>query len=304
MSLFLDFVIDCLKNLTVDMVKPLIIALGLYAFYKLRVFIKALIAKIELMLGEARRKKEMQTQVNVTHVSILLISHKVIIVSVMLGIVVSTFMNVLPLLLAEKGTQHGQEETRSNEELNRRSETLREAKDTTHEIELAQGETEKPKLPAMSDEEFMELCASGNAAKVEEAIQNGANINAKDGFHTALMLAVDDKHIETVKLLIQNGANIHAKDHNGTTALIMAAWDGSIETVKLLIQNGANVNARDNYGHTALMRAAWHGSTETVKFLIKSGATVNARDNKKRTALTWAANDETKKLLRSYGAKE
>ncbi len=32
----------------------------------------------------------------------------------------------------------------------------------------------------MSDEDFLELCESGDARKVEDAIKLGANVNAKD----------------------------------------------------------------------------------------------------------------------------
>ena len=73
---------------------------------------------------------------------------------------------------------------------------------------------------AMSDAEFVELCKSGNAAKVEEAIRNGANVNAKDWYgKTALMLAVDREHIETVRVLLQNGAEVNARSNDGVTVL-------------------------------------------------------------------------------------
>lgn len=44
----------------------------------------------------------------------------------------------------------------------------------------------------MSDEDFVELCISGGTVKVEEAIINGANVNAKD--------KDDTKRIESRKL--------------------------------------------------------------------------------------------------------
>lgn len=39
----------------------------------------------------------------------------------------------------------------------------------------------------MSDEDFVELCISGGTVKVEEAIINGANVNAKDKDDTKRM---------------------------------------------------------------------------------------------------------------------
>ena len=81
------------------------------------------------------------------------------------------------------------------------------------------------KKVAMSDSDFMKLCESGDAKKVEEAIVNGANVNAKDNTgKTALMLAT-------------------------------ATWKSRIEVAEVLLKHGANVNNRNKNGHTALMGA-------------------------------------------------
>ena len=59
----------------------------------------------------------------------------------------------------------------------------------------------------MSDKDFVNLCGFGDARKVEEAIMNGANVNAKDNDgRTALMWAKISSRTETVKLLRRYGA--------------------------------------------------------------------------------------------------
>ena len=59
----------------------------------------------------------------------------------------------------------------------------------------------------MSDDKFLELCESGNARRVEEAIRNGANVNAKyNNGYTALMLAAEKGQTETAELLREYGA--------------------------------------------------------------------------------------------------
>lgn len=59
----------------------------------------------------------------------------------------------------------------------------------------------------MRDSYFVELCKSGDAAKVEEAIMNGANINAMNrGSRTALMWSERFHHTETSNLLRSYGA--------------------------------------------------------------------------------------------------
>lgn len=63
------------------------------------------------------------------------------------------------------------------------------------QLEAQRQELERAKVskqrPAMSDYDFRILCTYGTASEVEEAIMNGANINAKDDFGlTALTVAV------------------------------------------------------------------------------------------------------------------
>ena len=104
--------------------------------------------------------------------------------------------------------------------------------------------TDKPKRPAMNDAEFVELCRVGDVVKVEEAIQNGAYVNARN--------------------------------NNGWTALMMAALNGHTETARVFLQNNADVNARDNNGLTALrwtkMRPELKGHQDTVNLLLSYGA--------------------------------
>ena len=162
----------------------------------------------------------------------------------------------------------------------------------------------------MSDEAFIELCKSGNARVVAEAVMNGANVNAKEKYGdgaTALMWVATKGHIDIAKLLINHGADVNAKAKYGVTALMGAANDGKTQIVELLLKHSADVNAKcyDDYdGRTALMWAAKNGHIEIIELLVEHGADVNAKDNYGWTALRWAENTETANLLRRYGAKE
>ena len=74
------------------------------------------------------------------------------------------------------------------------------------QIEALQQEKAKKKIPPMSDSDFLKLCEAGNAKKVEEAIMNGANVNAKDNDGwTALMYAAWNGHTDTAGLLCKYG---------------------------------------------------------------------------------------------------
>ena len=203
--------------------------------------------------------------------------------------------------------------------------------------------TPKPQRPPMSDDEFdvdfVKLCESGDAKKVEDAIINGANVNARGNYgDTALMSAAREGHTETAELLLKHGADVNVKHTSGytalwkavfnghtktvelllkhgadandnadTTALMWAACSGNTEVAEALLKHGADINAKDNDGCTALMKVSRGGEVKTAELLLKYGADINVKNNKGKTALDLAKrgdNTEIVQLLRAHGAKE
>ena len=133
----------------------------------------------------------------------------------------------------------------------------------------------------LSDEDFIAVCSKGVEQDIINAINDGANVNAKakSGGATPLILAVSRGRTEVVNALIKAGADVNAADSTGNTALIMAAWtlNSKIEIINALLQAGADVNAKDKFsGGTALMTAVANQDVEIVNALIKAGANVNA----------------------------
>lgn len=105
---------------------------------------------------------------------------------------------------------------------------------------------------------------------------------------TALMYAIQERDLESVKLLIQAGADV-----NKTTRSIPSQediekeWNESYKNP----QDKEKQELADNDRifdwcyigagkRTPLMYAAWHGTPEIIEFLIKSGANINAQDSK------------------------
>lgn len=73
------------------------------------------------------------------------------------------------------------------------------------------------------------MSAKGNLEGVTEAINAGADVDAKDDDGmTALIFAARNSGAETVSTLIEAGANVHIKDNNGKTA-----YDYALENPKL-----------------------------------------------------------------------
>ena len=168
------------------------------------------------------------------------------------------------------------------------------------------------------DEEFLELCEIGHLEDIVLAIENGANIEAKNIFGETLLMRVTslDMPVEVVECLIELGADVNSCNDSGKTILMNAVRnhrqnfdvvkDPDYELVKLLIEKGANVQAVDERGGTVLMYAASRSEPEILKLLLENGADINAQDENGITALMLAVHSnssEAIKLLLDAGAK-
>ena len=155
--------------------------------------------------------------------------------------------------------------------------------------------------------ELINAVTNGNIKLVNELIQAGANVNAKNSNGvTALMAASQDGHLDCIDILLSNGADVNAKDNRGRTALMFASFSGlTHKCMEMLLARGADVNAKNNTGITALMLACREGHISCIKMLVAKGADVNAKDNKGRTALMYASqkgHSEAVKFLKESGA--
>lgn len=111
--------------------------------------------------------------------------------------------------------------------------------------------------PAMSDIDFYRMCRNAPYEKVIQALDEGANPNAKN--------------------------------NNGTTALMTAAeHNTNARVIRALVEAGADVNARNRKGNTALMFAAMRNSTEAVRILYEAGADIDAVNSEGKNAADYA----------------
>ncbi|MBR1672834.1 MAG: ankyrin repeat domain-containing protein [Fretibacterium sp.] len=140
---------------------------------------------------------------------------------------------------------------------------------------------------------FLEICRSGREQQIIDALDAGADANAKDNEGvTALMYAIaGNPNPSIVPLLLDAGADARAVDANGRTALMVAARaNRNPGVVAVLLSTGTDVNAKDKSGWTALMMAgAFNKNADIIAILVDAGAIVNARTSHGQTALMFSA---------------
>jgi len=153
----------------------------------------------------------------------------------------------------------------------------------------------------------------GDLARVKAFLEEGTDVNAKDGrgytpFHYVIWYYKTD----IARLLIEKGADIHAKDQSGYTPLHWAVLMGNKELTELVLAKGADVNAKGKAGETPLdfaiyyeaigqlliqkgaeatsiQSAAFIGDLEKVKGFLDKDVNVNEKKPVRVTALHAAA---------------
>ena len=144
----------------------------------------------------------------------------------------------------------------------------------------------------VSDAEFLELCASGTAQEIVDALNSGANVQARDAESmTGLMYAVEkNPNSAVIPILLDAGMSVNARGGHNMTALMVAARSNrNPGIIALLLNAGANIEARDENGMTVLMfAAAMNNNPVVIATLVEAGADVNAQDEGGRMAVGYA----------------
>ncbi|KAF4452347.1 1-alkyl-2-acetylglycerophosphocholine esterase [Fusarium austroafricanum] len=127
-------------------------------------------------------------------------------------------------------------------------------------------------IPKRGTEGFLfGVCMSGRldavkmiCEKYPSAINQEPGSKERSILHWASFLSKP----EVISYLIKKGAYIDAKDHNGMTPLMLAVQSKDAERIRILINMKADCNIRDNAGRTALHYAARSSQVSTVEDLI------------------------------------
>jgi len=143
-------------------------------------------------------------------------------------------------------------------------------------------------------DQLARAAVDGDVAGVAHLLGAGAEVDAPTtAGRTALDLAVQAGHAETVRVLLAAGADLRqrAGEYGESTPLCLAAMHGHTAVVEVLLDAGAPTGTQGSMASVPLVLAATvtkQGHLHTVDALLRHGADINGvmRD---RTPLEWAA---------------
>ena len=90
---------------------------------------------------------------------------------------------------------------------------------------------------------------------------------------TPFLSAAEHGHTNTVEMLLRTGkVELNWRDGDGETALYMAVNAGHEDTVRVLLTGGVDPNAKSSRGSPPSIRAAQHGDEAILRLLLDAGA--------------------------------
>src|SRR4051812_232889 len=134
----------------------------------------------------------------------------------------------------------------------------------------------------MSPSDLVTAACVGNAKLALTAIKRGANVNARYRGRPVLLWAIQEGHLNVVKVLVRGGASLKRRDNSGFSALDQAVGEGNIRIVKFLLEAGAAVNGPSMNG-SPLHTACAYRHSRIAKLLLDSGADPSAVDGEGHT---------------------
>lgn len=138
------------------------------------------------------------------------------------------------------------------------------------------------------DAQLIGAARAGELEAVEELLDRGANVDARDSNDsTALVAAAYGNHVEVARLLIGARADVNAKDVTEQSAFHIATSEvgEGVALLELTLDSGADVTAKDGYNGTGLIRAAHRGYVEIVRRLLEAGIEIDHVNRLRWTAL-------------------
>jgi len=153
------------------------------------------------------------------------------------------------------------------------------------------------------------LAAKCNAIEIVKILlSRGVDVDlASKKKETPLLFAINNNHLNMVKLLVESGADVNYIS-NGSPLLTYACSQGKTQIASYLLEKKADPSKKDKHQNTALHLASCEGNYhELVELLLKNLNNVNEKNGRGKSALYLAcdapSNDKTVDILIAYGAE-
>ena len=102
-------------------------------------------------------------------------------------------------------------------------------------------------------------------------------------------LAIQEGHVESLKILIECGANVKVHNNTGVSPLHIAAREGQVDAIRVLVDAGVNVNVISGVlKHSPMHYAAAANQADAIRTLAELGGNVSALNSYHRTPLETA----------------
>jgi ankyrin repeat protein len=170
----------------------------------------------------------------------------------------------------------------------------------THELYTTQSSELKSKL----NSQLLRAAEIGDIESIKDSLDTlkygnlAADINITELCNfTPLHNAVNEGHIQAVKLLIHEEANIEAATSEGRTPLHIACFNGNKEIIECLVNEGADINKQETNGNTAVHILAERGWVEALSFLLSHNPDLSIKNGCGLIAVEVATTVETQRLF-------
>lgn len=149
--------------------------------------------------------------------------------------------------------------------------------------------------PALAHDEvaLRNAVQNGHLEIVKLLLEHGAKATPptnEDRDPSVIFLAIQQPDL--LKVLLDSGVSVNdgaRPSRGGPTLLHRAAACGATDSCKVLLDRGASIHQVDGRGDSALHRAARSIHLETVKFLLERGTDAGLRNNSRQTPMHLAA---------------
>jgi ankyrin repeat protein len=154
----------------------------------------------------------------------------------------------------------------------------------------------QPAMAQFSDSyNFLKAVRDKDGGKATEFLKKPGTtiVNTRDADtgDTALHIVTKRTDVTWMGFIIQNGANVNAKDGSGNTPLIIATIARFPEGVDLLTRVKALLDVQNRLGETALLKAVQNRDVTSAKLLLDAGANPDISDSSGLSARKAAESD-------------